>query len=90
VLQVTFLGPAYLLYPSTAQPIVVHNVPACLLLLLLLLQVTFLGPAYLLYLLQPKLAACSTQLLFTASPLHRLGRIDDMPALLLLLLPLHP
>jgi hypothetical protein len=46
------------------------------------LQVTFLGPAYLLYLLQPKLAACSTQLLLTASPLHRLGRLDNMRALL--------
>ncbi|WIA28461.1 hypothetical protein OEZ86_011005 [Tetradesmus obliquus] len=45
-------------------------------------QVGFLGPAYLLYLLQPKLAACSTQLLLTASPLHRLGQIDDAGALL--------
>jgi hypothetical protein len=44
--------------------------------------VGFLGPSYLLYLLQPKLAACSTQLLLTTSPLHRLGKLDDVGAML--------
>lgn len=38
----------------------------------------FIGPAVLLHLLRPKLAACGTAVLLTASPSHRLAALTDI------------
>lgn len=45
-------------------------------------QEGLVGPASLLHLLQAQLARSHTQLLLTASPSHRTGRVDDLQQLM--------